>query len=390
MKKKVLILSEAVGTGHTKAAEALVQGISLLDPSVHTQVLELGQELHPFAAKLVYQFYLKMITRYPSVWRKVYNYKQNQPISGWKQSFIYQVLHRTIKDVFARVNPDLIICTHPFSSSSVSRLKRLGYPLPLCTIITDFYAHGVWVQPEVDLYLVSSDEVYRQLIGMGISKEKVMITGLPITSNFRMKRNKQEVRHTLGIKDMPTVMIMGGGLGLGGIEHLAHILLKWRESLQLVICTGYNDSLKQALYKDKNFHHPNIHILGFVESISQWMDAADGLITKAGGITCFEALAKKLPMFIYQPLPGHEENNCEFLTKHKLAVRIDAEQEVDEWVHKLLKCPQDIAFLEQHMELFWQTIDPLATARSVLDLLNINMVGSARNCPDTYLTIKQI
>jgi processive 1,2-diacylglycerol beta-glucosyltransferase len=369
LNKKVLILSEAVGVGHTKAAEALVQGISLLAPSVHTQVLELGQELHPFAATVMYQFYLKMVTRYPSVWRRVYDYKQNEPISAWKQSFIYQFLHRTMKDVFHRANPDLIICTHPFSSSSVAHLKRSGYPLYLCTVITDFYAHGAWVQPEVDFYFVPSDDVYQQLTDMGVPKEKVMITGLPVMSDFSMKREKREVRRALGIKDMPTVMIMGGGLGLGGLDALAHILLKWRESLQVIICTGHNHHLKQSLCNNAYFQHPNIHILGFVSGIDEWMDAADCLITKAGGLTCFEALVKKLPMFIYRPLPGHEENNCEFLTKHQLAIRMNTEEEVDEWVSRLLRYPQELAFLERNLERFRQTIDPMETARRVLDLL---------------------
>lgn len=367
MNKNVLILSEAVGVGHTKAAEALMQGIELLDPSIEVQVLELGRELHPVSAALLYRFYLNMVTRYPGVWRKVYDYKQNKPLSLWKQSFIYRMLHRTMKDMLYPAPPDLIICTHPFSSSSVACLKRAGYTLRLYTMITDFHAHGAWVQPEVDQYLVSGEEVYGQLIEMGVPREKISITGIPLTMNFRIKHNKQEVRKLLGIEDMPTMLVMGGGLGLGGMERLASILAKWRDSLQIVICTGHNENLRHVL--EVELRHPNVHILGFVDSISQWMDASDWLITKAGGLTCFEALAKRLPLFIYRPLPGHEENNCEFLIRHKLAIRMDTEEEVDGWVDKLLRYPRATSFLEQNMKQFHQMLDPLATARAALTSL---------------------
>lgn len=46
------------------------------------------------------------------------------------------------------------------------------------------------------------------------------------------------------------------------------------------------------------FHHPHVHILGFVDCIDEWMEATDLRITKPGGLTYFEALSKGLPMYI--------------------------------------------------------------------------------------------
>ncbi|MBN6189047.1 galactosyldiacylglycerol synthase [Aneurinibacillus sp. BA2021] len=367
MNKHVLILSEAVGAGHTKAAEAIQQGIALLAPSVDTRVLELGRELHPIAAGLICHVYLEMITRYPGLWRKVYDRGQARPMAVWEQACIHKMMHRTVKSIVARSHPDLVVCTHPFSSSSVARLKRAGLPLRLCTVITDFHGHGAWVQPEVDRYLVPSEEVGSQLQEMGVPDTKIRITGLPLPVQFRVKHNKREMRRKLGLAEMPTVLVMGGSLGLGGIEEVARILAKWRDSLQIVLCAGHNDSLRQALCAA--FQHPHIHVLGFVDGISQWMDAADWLITKPGGMTCAEALAKRLPLFMYQPLPGHEESNCAFLTRHKLAVRMDTEPEVDRWVQTLLRYPYELSRLVRNMERCKQTADPLAPARSALDFL---------------------
>jgi processive 1,2-diacylglycerol beta-glucosyltransferase len=364
--KKILILSEAFGTGHTKAAEALAENISLLAPAVRTQIVEAG---HPISTTLMFRLYVQLITTYPSALRKLYEKKQSQPVSKRLQYVIYQMFHRKVKDLLDQEKPHLVVCTHPFTSSSMSRLKRIGYPFKLCTVITDFHAHGVWVQPEVDLYLVSSDAVQQELVDMGVNKSRIRITGIPTKATFWSKHDKQEVRRKLQLKDMPTVMVMGGGYGLGGIGRLAHTLAKWKESLQLIICAGHNETLKQALSEHASFHHPHIRVLGFVDTIDQWMDASDLLITKPGGLTCFEALSKGIPMLLYQPIPGHEEQNCDFLISNQLAVRIDSENEVDDWIHTLLFCPREMELFQERMKRYTQKIDPLDSAASIMQLL---------------------
>lgn len=371
MKKKVLLLSEAFGSGHTKAAEALAQGILLQDPSVETQIIEMGRMHHPIISALILSTYKQIITNYPYLWKKIYQHlsEQNQTTPSWLQFMIYQMFHRNIEQVLRQINPDLVICMHSFSSSSLSRLKKMGYPISLCTVITDFHAHQVWAQPEVDLYNVSHDEVLRQLVHYGIPKHRIAVTGIPIKSNFWIKNNKLEARTKLNLKDMPTVMLMGGGLGLGGIKELAHSLVKWKENVQLIVCTGYNHTLRISLERNKQFQHPHIFIMGFVDIIDQLLDASDLLITKPGGLTCSEALSKGIPMLIYQPIPGHEEYNCSYLVRHDLAVKIQNRQQVDEWIKKLLFSPETFEELYENIKHFQQKMNPLAGAKAVLNLL---------------------
>lgn len=367
--KKVLILSEAFGAGHTKVAEALKEVISLFAPFVHTKIVELGQELNPLTTTLMFRLYVKLITTYPYLWGKTYQKKQDQPLSKEYQFIIYQLFHRKIEALLEQEKPNLVICTHPFSSSSVSRLKRLGCPLNLCTVITDFHAHGVYAQPEVDLYLVSSDGVQQELINLGVQQNRIMITGIPTKTRFWIKNDKQEIRRKLQLKNIPTVMLMGGGLGLGGIGRVAHMLTKWREDLQVVICTGYNQTLKQSLSKNRCFHHPHIHILEFVDIIDEWMDASDLIITKPGGVSCFEALLKGIPMLLYKPIPGHEEKNCDFLVQNRFAIKVDSLIQVEAWIQKLLFSPREVDLLQRRIVNFKQKIDPLESYRSIMKLL---------------------
>lgn len=370
MQNQILIFSEAFGNGHTKAAEALAQSISIQEPSIRTKIVELASSLHPLTSALTVRSYKKMITAYPKVWRKIYDSNQNQLISERMQFVIYQLFHRKLEEVLKYEKPLLAICTHPFTSSSLSRLKRLGYPVRFCTVITDFHAHPMWIQPEVDLYMVSDHEVQRQLISMGISSEKIAVTGLPVTLNFWTKQTKQEARNLLNLNNLPTILVMGGGLGLGGIRELAYSLIKWKERVQIIICTGRNENLRLHLQHDIQFHHPNMVILGFVDNIDKLLDASDLLITKPGGLTCFESLCKGVPMIIFQPIPGHEEHNSNYLINRGLAVRMNHEQEADNWIEKLLFAPETFDPLRKNIEQFQQQFNPMVAAETVLNLLH--------------------
>lgn len=59
-----------------------MQGISHLAPSAQKQIIELGQILRPLSTKLIVDSYLKMIVHSPSLWRKIYLYKHNKPLSN--------------------------------------------------------------------------------------------------------------------------------------------------------------------------------------------------------------------------------------------------------------------------------------------------------------------
>jgi len=59
----------------------------------------------------------------------------------------------------------------------------------------------------------------------------------------------------------------------------------------------------------------HVQIFGYTRQIPMLMDAADLLISKPGGLTSSEALAKNLPMIITNPIPGQEERNARYLER---------------------------------------------------------------------------
>jgi processive 1,2-diacylglycerol beta-glucosyltransferase len=61
--------------------------------------------------------------------------------------------------------------------------------------------------------------------------------------------------------------------------------------------------------------------LGFTDKIHELMAEASLLITKPGALTCSEALATGVPLLLYSPLPGQEEDNAAYLVRRGAAVR---------------------------------------------------------------------
>ena len=115
---------------------------------------------------------------------------------------------------------------------------------------------------------------------------------------------------------------MAGGWGLSFDEEHLKTLTSWADRVQLLFCLGSNEKIIPKLKEMPCFQHPNIRIFGYTREVSKLMDVSDVLITKPGGMTCTEALAKGLPMLFVPPLPGQEEENCEYFLYKPDMVRL--------------------------------------------------------------------
>ncbi|SFS30292.1 MGDG synthase family glycosyltransferase [Marininema halotolerans] len=369
----ILFVSENFGTGHTRAAEALVQGIGEFAPSVQVELVELGRELRPQINQALLSSYLGMIRRAPGLWRKVYGRHHSRSFPRWIEWCLNQILYSRLSEYIANRPPRVVVSTHPFASAAIARLKRNGIPLRLCTVITDFAAHGSWIHPLTDLYLVPHDGVKQQMLTMGVIPERVIVTGIPSDRQFWKKGNHKEIRKRLGLKPMPTVLVLGGGLGLGPTEKLVRVATKWKEDIQFVICTGHNHRLRNTLSQCSEFDHPHIRITGYTEEMPDWMDVADVILSKAGGLTCTEAIAKGTPLLLFSSIPGQEEKNSRFMIEQGLAARVTDEDDLNMWLHRLTRGDHHYEQLKQQMLAWRWKIHPSQSIRAVLSLLEVSV-----------------
>ncbi|MVO98739.1 MGDG synthase family glycosyltransferase [Paenibacillus lutrae] len=327
-RKRVLLLSEGFGSGHTRAAYALSENLRQLHPGIQTRVMELGSFLHPTLARWVFSAYRKTVSSQPKLYGKLYRFQYKKPLNPLTQLALHRIFYAQTSQLISRLQPDTIVCTHPFPSIVVSRLKRAGLNVPLCTVITDYDVHGTWISPEVNKYLVSSQQVKIKLMKRGVDQRRIDITGIPVHPSFRQSPDKEDLRLRLGLNPLPTVMVMGGGWGLIGSDTLLTSMTQWKEELQFIFCFGNNGKALERCMQDSRFQHPNIKLIGYTNEIDKLMEVSDLLVTKPGGMTCSEGLAKGIPMLFYEPIPGQEEKNMQFFIESGCAELIKREETI--------------------------------------------------------------
>ncbi|WP_188993521.1 MGDG synthase family glycosyltransferase [Paenibacillus nasutitermitis] len=368
-KKRVLLLSEGFGSGHTQAAYALAVGLRALNPGISTRVIELGKFLNPVLGPLIVSAYRKTVSKQPKLVGIVYRRQYKKSLNRFTQLALHRIFYTHTSQVISQLKPDLIVCTHPVPSAVVSRLKRLGLNVPLYTLITDYDAHGTWTSPEVNKYLVSTALVKKKLTDRGIPSSRIEVTGIPVHPNFWETHDKTELQAQFDLKPMPTVLIMGGGWGIMYSDNLLEYMTRWRDRIQIIFCVGSNDKAREKMLADPHFQHPNIKVLGFTKEISKLMDVSDLLITKPGGMTCTEGLSKSIPMLFYEPIPGQEEVNCEYFVESGFGEMLVSTETIDKWFGLIQEPYDSVQYRRNLMSKRNQHYNPMQCSRAVLQLM---------------------
>jgi 1,2-diacylglycerol 3-beta-galactosyltransferase len=117
---------------------------------------------------------------------------------------------------------------------------------------------------------------------------------------------------------MTTVLLVGGGEGMGKLYEIARAISDANLPLQLLVIAGRNKALKEKL-EATDWKMP-VHVEGFVTNMPDWMRASDVLITKAGPGTIMEGLACGLPILLSGFLPGQETGNVTFVEQSGVGV----------------------------------------------------------------------
>ncbi len=107
---------------------------------------------------------------------------------------------------------------------------------------------------------------------------------------------------------------MGGGLGLIPLGDRFYKEISKSKNLKVIVILGNN---KKA-YKKLANRYDNIEIIGYTDKVDKYMASADLIISKAGGITTFEAIYSRLPLLILTPFLEQERSNAHFIEENDL------------------------------------------------------------------------
>lgn len=318
----------------------------------------------------IFSAYRKTVTSQPKLYGLIYKKQYDKSLNRLTSLALHRLFYNATEEIIRQLKPDLIVCTHMFPSIVVSRLKRAGLEVPLVTVITDYDAHGTWINSHVNHYLVSTEDVREKLLLKGVEPNSIVVTGMPVHPDFWQPSQPDTIRAELGLKDMPTVLFMGGGWGLFSSEELIYQAAAHKEQVQLILVLGNNDKFREQLELDPRLIHPHIRIMGYTKEIGKLMDVSDLLITKPGGMTCSEGLAKGIPMLFYNPIPGQEEENCQYFVDNGYGEAVTSPATIDQWFKRLTR--EHAAFRAKRQAFREERTDsrPDVCSRTILELLD--------------------
>jgi processive 1,2-diacylglycerol beta-glucosyltransferase len=288
--------------------------------------------------KIINGAYMSVVKRKPEIWDYLYdNPKVLRQVQKLREK-IHRFNTGKLKTLLDEFKPDGVICTQAFPCGLIADYKKtFSVNIPLVGVLTDYAPHSYWVFDDVDRYIVPSLETGKKLIDNGIEPSRILDYGIPIDAKFREAHVKGLIFKKLSLdKDASTVLVMGGTQGLGPIKELILLLDKSRLKLNIIIACGTNKRLYRHLARRVKRFRKKIAVLPFADNVDELMEAADIIVTKPGGITTAEALAKGLPMLIVNPLPGQEMMNTKFLLSEGVAVKAENPADVVILLEELL------------------------------------------------------
>mmetsp|Transcript_20857 Transcript_20857/g.45201 ORF Transcript_20857/g.45201 Transcript_20857/m.45201 type:complete len:508 (+) Transcript_20857:175-1698(+) len=370
----IQILMSDTGGGHRASANALRDAFNVLhetEPArfpfpIHCDIVDIYTDYGPFFPYNQYVALYKIMAEYDFLWKWFYEFGST-PLGLWLNDFMLELTcFEPFKECLTRdpmnidkndKRADMIVSVHPLcqdlplkvlnSLDTNGASRKEGRTTPFVTVVTDLGgAHPTWFNDGVDKCFVPSDVLKNAALDRSVKENKIVQYGLPIRRGFWRfgadysgapeKQNEAEemggvhhkptIRERLGLLDIPTVLIVGGGDGMGGIvaqaqavgEKLQRLASASSSSYQMVVICGNNKSAQSSLSPPQTQWGSDIevNVKGFVDNMDEFMRASDILVTKAGPGTIAEASICGLPCILSSFLPGQEEGNVPYVVEN--------------------------------------------------------------------------
>ncbi|GAX23913.1 1,2-diacylglycerol 3-beta-galactosyltransferase [Fistulifera solaris] len=390
-KATIQILMSDTGGGHRASANALRDAWNTLYPNqIDCEIVDIYTEYGPVWPYNDYVRMYKLMAQYPWTWDLFFRFGST-PFGLWLnailleticfQSFVTCLQQPDFTTTKHRA--DMVVSVHPLCQDIA--LKILAYldrngatrdphyrTTPFCTVVTDLGgAHPTWFHPQVDYCFVPSDALRQLALKRNLQPSQIVQHGLPIRQGFwnnapSSSTSKAPQRTALGLHpDLPTVLLVGGGDGMGGLVEMAVALQQELADAQLVVICGNNRAAQATLQQHSN---NNMVVQGFVSNMDEYMRAADVLVTKAGPGTIAEACICGLPCLLFAYLPGQEEGNIPFVEQGGFGAYCSDPKEIATTVRSWIADPQQLAVMQENA---FKAARPQATLDIARDLAEI-------------------
>ena len=329
--KKVLLLSCSTGQGHNSCALAVKEYLE--EQNIVCEMKDALIFLSGKIADFMSWGHCFMYRHLSGLFRWSYRYSEKHPAVFKENSGIYKMLTSGAERMYRFITQgqfDAVICTHPFAAMILTRIvKNHSLQVRTAFIATDYTCYPGMEFCNLQYYFVPSRCLAKEFEANGISGGRTIAAGIPVRQKMYDRTDKADAKRLLGIGARNRhLLVMCGSMGCGPIAKIVkYIAGELTEGMEVSVICGTNRRLQEKLER-KYKRNDRIHIIGYTNQMSLYMDSADLCLTKPGGISITEAVVKKLPMVFVNAVAGCEQYNMDFFVKMRAAVTSGSTKEL--------------------------------------------------------------
>lgn len=310
---RVLILTCNTGGGHNAVAAALAESFRRLGVSSDTAdgLSFISQKASRFVSKWHTRFY----RRYPKLYKAGYMSAENDAESNDRDNPVYRYMARGARRLGRAIQDggyDAVVCVHVIPAMMMTELRRQHETGPVfCFVATDYTCSPTVGGCTPDICVIPHEELAEEFVSCGIARETLLAAGIPVRAVFRERGDRAAARSELALPpEGRHIVLMSGSIGCGPMVDIAAELEKRMErgDFASVLC-GSN---RQMLYALRRRGFRRVEAVGFTNRVHRYMDSADVLVSKPGGISITEAGTRGTPLLLADMVGGCETRNQEF------------------------------------------------------------------------------
>ena len=365
---KFLVMSVTAGEGHNITASAVKEGFEHLGHEC--QILDTYDYINRLLAKSLDKGYLSATKYLESWYAKGYKWFEDiGPESDFRTVFraTHAVVAKKIVSYIYDYAPDAIFVTHSFAASLLDVIReKYIIGCKIYGIVTDFCMHPFWEEAtHIDYVVVANELMEHQARKKGFDKEQILPFGIPIKLKFDKKcsdEEKRQLKKKHGFdENLLTVIVMGGSMGFGNIENSISMLDSLDLDMQIGVICGKNQKIFNSL-SEMTFKK-NVRVFGYIDFVDELMECADVFVSKPGGLTTSEALAKGLAMVIVNPIPGIEDRNADFLCNNGVAMRVTDAYDLPDIIFQYFRFPEKLENMRKNIAIIAKPSSTLELCR---------------------------
>jgi 1,2-diacylglycerol 3-beta-galactosyltransferase len=311
-------LTSDAGFGHRRAAQAIATAlertyhdgcrVDLVNPMQDKSVPSLLQKREGN--------YTEMVKDSPELYKLSYEAFDTSVVGTVVEGIMIAALYKAMHGIIKDLKPDVVVSTyHVYHAPLKAVLAVKAWQIPFITVVTDLVTlHQLWFTKAADLCLVPTEAARELALSHGLAPEQVRITGIPVDPDIAEEHRKPaQLRAELGLRsDLKTLLVVSSAR----TRNVTEILRTLNHSglpIQLVLIAGGDDELYRH-FEDTDWHVP-AHVYNFVQDMPAFLQAADVILCKAGGLIVTEALASGLPILLIDVIAGQETGNAEYVVE---------------------------------------------------------------------------